>query len=361
MKKLGEILLDQGLLTPDQLEKVLRRQSMSGGRFGEHLVQMMLMDETQVCEMLALQKGIPAAMPSDLENIPDEVIQKLSGELVQSYRVVPFRVMGRRMHVAMLEADDIQLVDELSHKSGYIIRPYVCMESLLHRALAKYYQIAVNPVGRADATVEASMMQDLIVHDNQYSADKEIYETDQSLVALGDSGQFTVFDRTNILGTQTKSLFLEATGNKEAVGYFLQFMEQLCDRVVFLVLDNAKNFFWNDVADFRRGSKGVPLLDKLQKIPFWSEYLQNPEIKYVGFESDSNDMRWVPKMLRMEELQAFVVVPIHISHRLTGIAIGGTRSAFTLMEEVDTLNKLQVMTDCSLTILRCKRTIQEIE
>lgn len=361
MKKLGEILLDQGLLTPDQLEKVLRRQSMSGGRFGEHLVQMMLMDETQVCEMLALQKGVPAAMPSDLENIPDDVIQKLSGDIVQAYRIVPFRVLGRRLHVAMLEADDIQLVDELSHRSGYIIRPYICMESLLNRALAKYYHIAITPSVRADASAEAAMMNDIIVHDNQYTADDDIYNTNQNLVALGDSGQFTVFDRANILGTQTKSLFLDSTGHKETVGYFLQFMEQLCDRVVFLVLDNSKNHFWNDVADFRRGAKGVPLMDKLQKIPFWSEYLQNPEIKYVGYEAEASDMRWVPKMLRMEELQAFVVVPIHISHRMTGIAMGGTRSAFTLMEEIDTLNKLQVMTDCSLTILRCKRTIQEIE
>ncbi|MCD4652870.1 hypothetical protein K8T06_02940, partial [bacterium] len=235
MKKLGEILLDQGLLTPDQLENVLRRQSMTGGRFGEHLVQMMLMDERQVNSMLSLQKGVPAVKPSDLENIPDEVLEKMPASIVETYRVIPFRVLGRRMHVAMLDPEDIQIVDEISHRSGYIIRPYICMESILNRALAKYYQIATTI--SADASVEASLMQDLIVHDNQYTADKAVYDAAPGLVAIGDSGQFSMFDRANILGAQTKNLFLDSTSNRETLGYFLQFMEQICDSTVFLAVD----------------------------------------------------------------------------------------------------------------------------
>jgi len=359
MKKLGEILMDQGLITPDQLENVLRRQSMSGGRFGEHLVQMMLLDETQVHEMLALQKGVPAVKPSDLEDIPDDVLETLPGHIVESYRVIPFRLLGRRLHVAMLDPEDIQSVDDLSHRSGYIIRPYVCMESVLNRALARYYQIA--PTSSSDASVEASLMQDMIVHDNQYTADKAAYDSSPGLVAIDNTGQFTMFDRADIICDQTKNLFLDAGTKREALGYFLQFVEQICDRLVFMVIDGAKNNFWRDVSEFRAGSKGTPLYDKIYKSTFWKHFLNEPELKYFTIPPESQEFPWVPKMLKLENTRAFILVPVNISSRLLGIAVGGSTSAMQLKEEMDTLQKLQLITDCTLTILRCRRTIQNVE
>lgn len=359
MKKLGEILLDQGLITPDQLENVLRRQSMSGGRFGEHLVQMMLLDETKVHEMLALQKGVPAVNPDDLEDIPDDVIETLSGKMVESYRVVPFRLLGRRLHVAMLDPEDIQSVDELSHRSGYIIRPYVCMESVLNRALARYYQIA--PTSSSDASVEASLMQDMIVHDNQYTADKAAYDTSPSIMAIDNTGQFTMLDKAEIISEQTKALFLDSTTKREALGYFLQFSEQICDALVFMIVDGSKNNFWRNVSDFRTGSKGTPLYDKIYKSAFWKHFLSEPKLKYIEIPSDSTDFRWVHKMLKLENTRAFVLVPVQVSPRLLGIAMGGSASAMQLKDELDTFQKLQLIADCTLTILRCRRTIQDIE
>jgi hypothetical protein len=361
MKKLGEILLDQGLLTPGQLENALRRQSMSGGRLGEHLVQMMLLDETQVCKMLAIQRAVPAVLPSELEEVPEEVIRAVPGELVSMYQIVPFKLLGRRLHVAMLEPDNIEMVDELSHKTGYIIRSYICMESVLHRAMSHYYQITLKSTTRADASVAASMMQDLIVHDNRFSTEQDEFNTDQNLVALDDSGQFALFDRVNILGDYTKSMFLDALGTKEVINYLLQLMEHLCDKVVFMIIDGEKNYYWSDISEFRRGNTGLPMRDRLQKSSFWSNYLVDPEIKFVNLESISGEIQWAPKMLKMERLQAFILVPVHIGNRLTGIVMGGTVSAVNLKEEIETFRKLRVMADCSLAILRCKRTIQEIE
>ncbi|MBN1297560.1 hypothetical protein JXA80_12315 [bacterium] len=359
MKKLGEILLDQGLITPDQLEHVLRRQSMSGGRFGEHLVQLLLLDETQVHEMLALQKGVPAVKPTDLEDIPEDVIHALPGEIVSTYRVVPFRLLGRRLHVAMINPDDIQMVDEVSHRSGFIIRPYVCMESVLNRALARYYHIA--PSTSADASVEASLMQDLIVHDNQYTADKAAFDTSPSLVSIDNTGQFSMIDRAQIICDKTKSLFLESGSTREALGYFLQFMEQIGDSLVFMAVDGSKNSFWRNVADFRAGTKGTPLYDKLYKSAFWNRYLQEPELKYFALTDEISELKWVPRMLQLDDARAFVIVPVRISNRLLGIAISGSASSVQLREELETIQKLLLITEYTLTILRCRRSIQEVE
>lgn len=359
MKKLGEILMDQGLITPDQLENVLRRQSMSGGRFGEHLVQMMLLDERQVHRMLSLQKGVPACSPENLESIPEDVLAKVSGEIAESFRIVPFRLLGRRLHVAMLDPEDIQIVDELSHRTGYIIRPYVCMESVLNRALAKHYQII--PASSADASVEASLMQDLIVHDNQYTAEKSVYDTGPGLVSIDDSGQFSMIDRSEIISKPTKKLFLESESNREALGFFLQFCEQMTDSLAFLAIDGVKNHIWRNVAEFRRGEKGKPLYDKLYKSPFWNRYLADPDLKYVTVSPEDHDLRWIPKLLKLDAVKACVFIPVRISSRLLGVTLGGSASSLQLREEMDTFQKLQIITECSLTILRCKRTIQEIE
>ncbi len=361
MKKLGEILLEKGLLTSDQLENALRRQSLSGGRLGEHLVQMMLVDEAQICQILGMQQAVSAAMPSDLDNIPGDVIQTISAEIARSYRAVPFKLLGKRLHVAMLDAGNIEMVDELSHKTNYIIRPYICMESVLYRALNKYYQIALQSTTRAEASIAASMMRDMMMFDDHLKPEQEDLDSDKTLVALDDSGQFALFDRINILGEHTKTLFVEALGAREIINYLLNLMEQLCDRVVFMILDGEKNYFWSDITDFRRGKAGLPLRNRLQKSVFWSHYLTKPKTEFVDLESISGEIPWAAKMLKMEDLQAFVLVPIHISKRLTGIAMGGADLAFNLREEVNTFDKLRIMAECSLTILRCKRTIQDIE
>jgi hypothetical protein len=361
MKKLGEILLERDLVTPDQLENALRRQSMSGGRLGEHLVEMLILDEDQVCKMLGIQFGVPAAMPADLDNIPDDVVRIFPGELVQTYHVVPFKLQGKRLHVAMLEPDSIEIIDKIAHQTGCIVRSYISMESVIHRAMAKFFQITARSTFRPEASVTASLMDDIIIRDNQFDMEDDVSQPKENLLALDDSGQFTFVDRVNILGDHTKSLFLDAQTPQEIVKYLLQLVEQLCDRVVFLIVDGNNNYFWNELKEYRSGNKGKPLGETIYKSHFWKRYLESPDIKFVSLEPDSAEMLWAPKMLKMNKVNAFVLIPLHLSPGITGIAMGGAKSAFTLMEEIETFKKLQVMADCSLTILRCKRTIQESE
>jgi len=180
-------------------------------------------------------------------------------------------------------------------------------------------------------------------------------------MAIDNTGQFTMLDRADIICDQTKHLFIDSTTKREALGYFLQFTEQICDAIVFMIIDGSKNNFWRNVSEFRTGSKGTPLFDKIYKSSFWIQYLDEPELKYIPISQDSTDFRWVPKMLKLEAVRAFVLVPVKISPRLLGVAIGGSTSAMQLKDEMDTLQKLQLITDCTLTILRCRRTIQEIE
>ncbi len=227
--------------------------------------------------------------------------------------------------------------------------------------MAKFFQITARSTFRPEASVTASLMDEIIIRDNQFDMDDDVTQPKENLLALDDSGQFAFVDRVNILGDHTKSLFLDAQKPQEIIKHLLRFVEQLCDRVVFLMVDGDSNYFWNDLTDYRSGAKGTSLGTSIYKSHFWKHYLEAPDVKFVSLEPDSAEMQWAPKMLKMKKVNAFVLVPLSINPGVTGIAMGGAKSAFTLMEEIETFKKLQVMATCGLTILRCKRTIQEIE
>ncbi len=347
MRKLGEILLEEGLLSMDQLESALRRQSRSGGRLGTNLVEMMLMDDISLGQVLARQMGVPAVHPQVLEKIGNEVLGTIPANLVEHYKALPFKVEGRRLHVAMLDPSNIDLVDELSHRSGYIIKAYLCSESVLYRALSIHYQIPP-PIRRTVDDIEASM-ENVIVHDTS------------GLVSLDDDGQFTLVDRADILGMNTKKLFLDASSKTEVIGFFLQFLSYNCDKLAFLAYDNNKNYLWRDSHEFKKGKTGMVCGNQINKSKFWNRYLSKPGFFYTRLSNQGSEMNWVKPMLDLDHVKALFLAPIQTSRKVLGVAIGGSTTAMRLEEELDTIKKLHLITISALKIQEFKKIIINME
>ena len=76
MKKLGEILLQDGLISQGQLDKALKRQVTAGGRLGTNLVEMMLLDDVRLGQILSRQSSIPDVHPKVLESIDQSVLPR---------------------------------------------------------------------------------------------------------------------------------------------------------------------------------------------------------------------------------------------------------------------------------------------
>lgn len=140
-RKLGETLIHQNLLTQAQLEEALQAQVIFGGKLGTILIEMGLINEKVLGEALRQMLGFPCAQAEEMENIPRSVIDLISAELAEKYKVLPLAVAGRKMTLAMANPRDIQAIDEISFRTGHIVLPVLALEVRLYHALEQYYGI----------------------------------------------------------------------------------------------------------------------------------------------------------------------------------------------------------------------------
>jgi len=139
MGKLGQILVARGWITVQQLTRALKNQNVVGGRLGTCLLEMDALTEDLLAKGLAEQLGVPAATLDDLHGIPEEVRDLLPAKLARRCRAVPFRALGGRLDVAMLDARNLACQDEIAFATGKRVKVHVGLEIRIFEALEKYY------------------------------------------------------------------------------------------------------------------------------------------------------------------------------------------------------------------------------
>jgi hypothetical protein len=139
--RLGELLIRKNLLTQEKLEEALEAQVIFGGKLGTVLIEMGLIGENTLAEILTQLLSIPCAKPCDLQGLPENVISIISPELAEEHKVVPVAVNGKKLTLAMAEPHNLKSIDEISFRTGYIVRPILALEVRLALALEMYYGI----------------------------------------------------------------------------------------------------------------------------------------------------------------------------------------------------------------------------
>lgn len=142
--KLGEALVRDSLITRDQLREALERQVIFGGRIGTNIVERGFLKEAELAGFLSRYFKVPAVDVRLLAAIDSEIIDCISRDVAEKYRVIPFKKDRKRLHVAMMEPNVLQSIDELRFRTTYDIVPYIITEMRLLYALEKYYGIERN-------------------------------------------------------------------------------------------------------------------------------------------------------------------------------------------------------------------------
>ena len=138
LKRLGQILLDLGLVDEQQLETMLEEQSSRGDLLGKVGVALGFYSDEQLGEALAEQWGTTFVTLYDRQ-IPPDVLRSISEPMAQLYRVVPLALDGNKLTVASAEPQKIQIADELRSLLGYDIHICVATESEIQKAIEKSY------------------------------------------------------------------------------------------------------------------------------------------------------------------------------------------------------------------------------
>lgn len=142
MKKLGEILVAGQLLQPGDLKKALDAQLIFGGRLGTNLLELGYLDEQQLSQALEQQSSQRVATPAMLEQATAEAIRMIPPKVAAKHRVVPFKLEGKKLHVAMLDPTDLIVLDELAFVTGCHVIGYVTPEVRLLTYLEQHYDVS---------------------------------------------------------------------------------------------------------------------------------------------------------------------------------------------------------------------------
>src|SRR5262245_32930206 len=137
-KRLGEILVEAGVLADAQLRAALTEQRRWGGPLGRILVDMKLITEEAMVQALSHQLNLPA-VNLDTKNIPTEVLDLMPGELAEQLSVMPFAVQGKFLALRMLDATNLWASDTRRTPTRLNVRPYLAGPKAIERALAKNY------------------------------------------------------------------------------------------------------------------------------------------------------------------------------------------------------------------------------
>lgn len=139
---LGDYLLKDGLITEEDLEEALQYQVIYGGRLGTNLLEMGLIDDDELTAALSKVLGTPAVDPEDLKNIPADVIKLIPEDMANQFRCFPVKVEGRRLFLVMEQPNNLQAIDEISFKTGLIVKPLITPEVRFIAAIERYYNIS---------------------------------------------------------------------------------------------------------------------------------------------------------------------------------------------------------------------------
>ncbi len=136
--KLGEILVRENLVTPQQLREALDYQRANGGRLGSNLVRLGMISDDVITAVLSRQYGVPS-INLDLFHIETEVIRLISQEVALKYTVLPISKVGATLTLAMADPTNVFAMDDIKFMTGLNVEPVIASEASIQMAIGKYY------------------------------------------------------------------------------------------------------------------------------------------------------------------------------------------------------------------------------
>jgi len=136
--KLGEILLNEGIISESQLKKALDYQEEKGGRLGSILIKLDIVSEDDIAEILSKQQGVPAIDLSHFE-IDKSVLRILNEEHCRKNLIMPINKIGDTLTLAMVEPTNLMTISEIEFMTNLKVQPVIAPESSIRRCIDGHY------------------------------------------------------------------------------------------------------------------------------------------------------------------------------------------------------------------------------
>ncbi len=137
-KRLGEMLIEDGLLTEEKLKQALVDQKKAGLKLGQYLTRQGIVNEQQIIDLLSQQLNIQKYHP---DNFPLDVslVHYIPIEIAQKSQVAPLKKKGRLLTCAIVDPLDINTLDSIEVLANAEVEPVICSEREVNQIINSLY------------------------------------------------------------------------------------------------------------------------------------------------------------------------------------------------------------------------------
>src|SRR5882757_7065986 len=146
--RIGELLLKEKRITPEQLQQALAAQKANGGKLGDNLVKMGFVKDEEITALLSKQYGVPSINLAQFQ-IDPAVVKLVPPETAQKYQIIPLSRSGASLTIAMTDPTNVFAMDDIKFMTGYNVEPVVASETAILEAVQKYYPAKAGAKGAA--------------------------------------------------------------------------------------------------------------------------------------------------------------------------------------------------------------------
>ena len=172
-RRLGDLLVREGLINQEQLQRALAEQKGTNEKLGSILVRLNVITEDQLIAFLSKQYGIPSITLSQLD-IDADVLKLVPAQIAKKYEVLPIKRTGNSLTLAMADPTNVFAVDDVGFMTNLQVIPVVAAQGAIRKALDRLYE------------AQGSGMAEVISEMEGTAGDVEVVEGDEESWAKAD-------------------------------------------------------------------------------------------------------------------------------------------------------------------------------
>ena len=140
-KRIGEVLLERGVINYKQLEQALAHQKTHGGLMGQILIELGFVNEEEIALALTAQYGFPY-LPLENYEIDETLTCLIPEEVARQYCLIPIDRIGNALTLAMADPSNVQAIEDIEMMTKCVVQTFVSTPSDITKAIDKHYKSA---------------------------------------------------------------------------------------------------------------------------------------------------------------------------------------------------------------------------
>jgi len=137
-RRIGDLLVAEGLISGEQLAKALAEQKGTTEKLGSILLKLNFIQEEQLIGFLSRQYGIPSITLSQLD-IDPEVLKLVPDTIAKKYEVLPIKRQGTQLTLAMADPTNVFALDDIAFMTNLQVTPVVASQAAIRKAIERNY------------------------------------------------------------------------------------------------------------------------------------------------------------------------------------------------------------------------------